>query len=496
GEVVKRYGKIDGIIHGAGVLRDGFLGQMTQDDFSMVANVKFLGAWNLFSAAEKAGLKFFVGLSSVAAIQGNPGQTNYAAANRIMSALIRYLRPKNTAVRFKALMLPPIEGAGMAEDREVREMLQRKGVGYIHVSELAGLFCRELFVAPADDDWVMFMTKLPAVKTAQINDTVDPLPGGKLGGATVAFSRESLPMIDEISSIDLRQGQLEAARSFSLEKDLWIADHKPFKFIKHPLVSAAMVLETFMEAAKVIYPHLHVRGVRQMRFMDMLQCPGGIVRPCRLSCRRVDASATEAMCEISLSAQQMSPTGRLTDRFTPHYTGQVLLDGGRGDLGEGETFSDFPIRPNELQTPPMDHAKILQWYTDFSGFENRYRVMDSLDGAGAGVVRGKTIYRQTNDFSHLQNTQYQYSPYLFESLMQLVAFYITATAPTQRQAMIPIEVGEMRFLRKCQEGEKITLEARMRMEDEKSFVWDARGIDDQGRTIMQVCGMRMQKVSE
>jgi len=36
----------------------------------------------------------------------------------------------------------------------------------------------------------------------------------------------------------------------------------------------------------------------------------------------------------------------------------------------------------------------------------------------------------------------------------------------------------------------------MRMEDEQGFVWDARGIDDQGCAIMQVRGMRMQKVSE
>ena len=92
-----------------------------------------------------AGLRFFVGLSSVAAIQGNPGQANYAAANRMMSALLRYLRRKNGAIRFKALMLPPVEGAGMADDPEVREMLKRKGVAYIHVNELAGLFCRELF---------------------------------------------------------------------------------------------------------------------------------------------------------------------------------------------------------------------------------------------------------------------------------------------------------------------------------------------------------------
>lgn len=493
-EVVKRYGKIDGIVHGAGVLRDASLAQMTPDDLSMVANVKFLGAWNLFSAAEKAGLKFFVCLSSVAAIQGNPGQTNYTAANRMMSALIRYLRPQNETVRFKALMLPPIEGSGMAEDPEVREMLKRKGVGYIHVNELAGLFCRELFVASADDDWVMFMRKLPAVKTARINDKMNRLSGGELGGGTMAFSCEHLPMIGGITSIDMRQGQLEVMRSFSLENDLWIADHKPFKFVKHPLVSAAMVLEIFMESARLLYPHLQVRGVRQMRFMDMIECPPGILRHCRISCRRVDALPGETMCEVSLSAQDISPSGRLTDRFTPHHVGQVILDGGQGNLGEG--FSDFPIRLDELQTQPMDHNKVLQWYADCSGFEGRYRVIDSLDGAGIEVVRGQATCRHMSDFAHLQNAQYQYSPYLFEALMQLVGFCVAAMDSMQRQAMIPVEVGEMRFLRKCWEGEQITLEARMRTQDEKGFVWDARGIDEQGCTIMKVFGMRMHWVSD
>ena len=307
GEVTERYGKIDGIVHGAGVLRDSLLSQMTPDDFSMVANVKLLGAWNLFSAAEKAGLKFFVGLSSVAAIQGNPGQTNYTAANRMMSALLRTLSRQNGNILFKALMLPPIEGAGMSEDPEVREILKRKGVGYIHVNELAGLFCRELFAAPADDDWVMFMRRLPDVKTARINDTINPLPGGELGGGTVNFNCEDLPMIEAITGIDMRQGQLEAVRSFSLEKDLWIADHKPFDFLKHPLVSAAMVLETFMEAARVVFPYLRVRGVRQVRFLDMIQCPPGVLRPCRISCRRARCIAWRGRCVKSLFQHRSCP---------------------------------------------------------------------------------------------------------------------------------------------------------------------------------------------
>ena len=494
GEVASRYGKIDGIIHGAGVLRDGLLSQMTPDDFSMVMDVKFLGAWNLFSAAEGAGLRFFVGLSSGAAILGNPGQANYAAANRMMSALLRTLHRNNGAIRFKALMLPPVEGEGMAEDPEVRELMKRKGAAYIHVNELAGLFCRELFTAPAEDDWVMFMRRLPSVKTAQLNDTARPSSGGKLDGGTVSLSADDFPMIEEVSSLDIRREQMEAFRSFSRDKDLWIADHKPFKFIKHPLVSAAMVLETFMEAARVLYPYLQVRGVRQVRIMDMIQCPPGVPRPSRISCRRVGNGLREVLCEVSLAIQEISPAGRLIDRFTPHCKGQVILDGGRGTLGEG--LPDFPVRLDELQTRPMDHKKVLKWYKDRSDLTDRYRVMEFLDGAGPGVVRGGTTYRETNDFANLRNAWYQFSPCLFEALLQLVGFHIAAMDPSERRSMIPVEIGEMRFLRKCLAGEQITLEARIRAQDNEGLAWDARGIDDQDRTIMQIYGLRMHWVSD
>ncbi|MGA2025748.1 MAG: SDR family NAD(P)-dependent oxidoreductase [Syntrophobacteraceae bacterium] len=493
-EVANRYGKVRGIIHGAGVLRDGFLSQMTPDDFSMVTDIKFLGAWNLFLAAEKADLRFFVGLSSVAAIQGNPGQTNYAAANRMMSALIRALRRKNGAIRFKALMLPPIEGAGMAEDQDVRELMRWKGASYIHVNELAGLFCRELFVSPADDDWVMFMRTLPSVKTARLNDMARPSPNRELDGGSASFSPEDFPMIEGISSLDIRREQLEAFRSFSREKDLWIEDHRPLAFIKHPMVSAAMFLETFMEAARILYPYLQVRGARQVRFLDMIQCPPEVPRSSRISCRRAGNGLPEVLCEVSLATQQISPTGRLTDRFTPHCEGQVILDGGEGYLGE--SFVDFPVLLDELRTRPMAHENMLEWYEKHSGLKGRYCVLELLDGAGPGVVRGRTTYRQTGDFANLLNAQYQYSPYLFEALLQLTGFYCVAMEMPEQRSLIPMEIGEMRFCRKCREGEQITLEARMRTQNEQGLTWDARGLDDQGRTIMQVSNMRMHWVSD
>ena len=493
GDVVSRYGRIDGIIHGAGLLRDGLLCHMPPDEFSPVIDVKFLGAWNLFSAAEQSGLRFFIGLSSAAAIQGNPGQANYAAANRMMSELLRTLRRKNGNILCKALMLPPVEGTGMAEDAELRELLKLKGVGYIHGNELAGLFCRELLIAPADDDWVLFMRKLPALKTVRLNDSALSALPEMLDGITVSLKPEEFPMIDQVACLDLNRGKLEAFRTFSLEKDLWITDHRPFTFVEHPLVSAAMVLETFMEAARILYPHLQVRGVRQVRLMEMIQSPPGVPRLSRISCQRIDNGLREITCEVSLATQELSPAGRVTDRFTPHCRGQVILDGREGYLGVG--LPGFPVLQEELQAAALDHNQVLRWYEERSGLKGRYCVMDLIEGAGPGVIRGRTTYREIDDFAHLRNTSYQYPPYLFEALLQLVGFNMAATNPLERRAMIPMEIGEMRFLRLCRAGEQLSLEARMRAQDDQGLIWDSRGIDEQGRTIMQLYGVRMQWVA-
>ena len=129
GRVVSDYGGIAGIIHGAGIIRDSFMEFMTAADFTQVVEVKLLGAWNLYCAAREHGLRFMVMLSSITAVRGNVGQINYCAGNRAMAALAHVIAARQPSVRAKALMLPPIEGAGMADDPELRELMQLKGMG-------------------------------------------------------------------------------------------------------------------------------------------------------------------------------------------------------------------------------------------------------------------------------------------------------------------------------------------------------------------------------
>ncbi|MCW8444838.1 SDR family NAD(P)-dependent oxidoreductase [Fluoribacter gormanii] len=77
----ERFGAINGIIHAAGLIHDGFIINKTPPEIANVLAPKIYGTCNLHAATLKEPLDFFVLFSSVAAVFGNAGQSDYAYAN-------------------------------------------------------------------------------------------------------------------------------------------------------------------------------------------------------------------------------------------------------------------------------------------------------------------------------------------------------------------------------------------------------------------------------
>lgn len=80
------FGRIDGIIHAAGTLRDSYLRKKTVGEMNDVFAPKVYGSVHLDAATREDDLDFFVLFSSLAAIGGNAGQCDYAYANHYMDA--------------------------------------------------------------------------------------------------------------------------------------------------------------------------------------------------------------------------------------------------------------------------------------------------------------------------------------------------------------------------------------------------------------------------
>ncbi|WP_245982487.1 type I polyketide synthase [Lentzea flaviverrucosa] len=103
-DVKARFGRLDGVVHGAGVLDDKLIEAKTQESFDRVWATKVNGA-------KAFGDGFLVLFGSVSGVFGNRGQADYSAANDALDRMARFWGAQRRVV---AVDWGPWAGAGMA----------------------------------------------------------------------------------------------------------------------------------------------------------------------------------------------------------------------------------------------------------------------------------------------------------------------------------------------------------------------------------------------
>ncbi len=139
-DVYARFGRLDAVIHGAGVIEDRLIEDKELDSFDRVFDTKVVGALALAQAV-KPDVKLVLLFSSVAAHAGNTGQADYGAANEVLNKLAALLDEKIDG-HVESVMWGPWR-TGMVSE-EVEAKFARSGVVLITPDAGARAFVREL----------------------------------------------------------------------------------------------------------------------------------------------------------------------------------------------------------------------------------------------------------------------------------------------------------------------------------------------------------------
>ncbi|HKO55065.1 MAG TPA: SDR family NAD(P)-dependent oxidoreductase, partial [Thermoanaerobaculia bacterium] len=127
--VIAEHGRLDGILHCAGMLADNFILKKTAAEFRDVLAPKVTGTFHLDQATKDLDLDFFVLFSSIAGAMGNVGQADYAAANGFLDQFAvhrnRLVAAGQRHGRTRSINWPLWEAGGMGADPATAELLQQ-----------------------------------------------------------------------------------------------------------------------------------------------------------------------------------------------------------------------------------------------------------------------------------------------------------------------------------------------------------------------------------
>jgi malonyl CoA-acyl carrier protein transacylase/NAD(P)-dependent dehydrogenase (short-subunit alcohol dehydrogenase family) len=251
------HGRIDVLLHAAGLERSHTLPDKDQREFDLVFDVKVDGFFHLLHAIGNMPINAIVSFSSIAGRFGNPGQTDYSSANDLLCKLTSSLRTTHPATRAIAIDWTAWGGIGMAVRGSIPKIMEAAGIDMLPPEAGIPIIRRELTMGGTRGEVVI------GQRFGALLSEWDATGGLDTAAQEVSPELARGPMIGKITSVGLHKG-------FTIETTLdptaqpFLHDHQ---IVSTPVLPGVMGIEAFAEAATCLLPGWHVDAVKDVEFL-------------------------------------------------------------------------------------------------------------------------------------------------------------------------------------------------------------------------------------
>jgi len=337
-----RFGRIDALIHGAGIIEDRLLVDKDPESFDRVFDTKVTGLLHLHHALRSDSLELVVLFASVAGRFGNRGQCDYAAANEVMNRIAAQL-DREWAARVISVNWGPWGQTGMASS-EVQRRFAERGVQLIGPEGGRAAFA-EMLETGAREEVEVILGDGPWRRAVAVDDR----------------SREAeLPLVTQPGVAN--NGHTEWTCILDPSQDLDLDDHR---LDGNPVLPVAVALEYIVEAVQKERPGWHVVAVRNFRVLSGVVLENG-PKQIRL--------ATQTVEVVSQNTSRVEVSVKLLDGDTGRqcYGARVELSTSRTAIPNDATkpLSDlqaFPMSVENAYERWLFHGPVFQTIEEIQG---------------------------------------------------------------------------------------------------------------------------------
>jgi hypothetical protein len=305
--VTERHGRVDGLIHAAGLEISRIVPDKKTSEFDMVFDVKSNGWFNLLSGLGETPIGAAVVFSSVAGRFGNAGQTDYSAANDLLCKCVssfRYSRPETRGI---AIDWTAWSGIGMAARGSIPAIMKQAGIDMLPPEAGIPITRRELLAGTNAE--LVIGQKLGIM----VNDFETE------GGLSVDSIKTEGLMTGKVTRLSLYDG-LTVETEIDPVKQPFLYDHQ---IDGVPVLPGVMGIEAMAEAALTLFPDLHIASIEDVNFLTPFKFYRNQPRVVTVQVIYTsDEFTIMADCRLTGSRKLH---GQEEPEVTTHFTGRVRL---------------------------------------------------------------------------------------------------------------------------------------------------------------------------
>ncbi|MFL6444996.1 MAG: SDR family NAD(P)-dependent oxidoreductase [Candidatus Sulfotelmatobacter sp.] len=308
GQVGKNSGRIDVLLHAAGLDRSRSLAEKEPREFDLVFDVKADGFFNLLHAIGDMPLAATVSFSSIAGRFGNPGQTDYSSANDLLCKITSSFRTTRPGTRGIAIDWTAWGGIGMATRGSIPKVMEMAGIDMLPPEAGIPLIRRELTSGGTRGEIVIGQSL--GVLLKEWDET------GGLDTAKVACNG---PMLGKIRSAGLF-APLTFETTLDPKLQPFLYDHQ---IDGTPVLPGVMGVEAFAEAALALLPGWYVEAIEEVSFLAPFKFYRHEPRTVTVE-TVVQPRSNELVAQCRLIGYRPLPNQK-EPQATTHFTARVLL---------------------------------------------------------------------------------------------------------------------------------------------------------------------------
>ncbi|HXW58650.1 MAG TPA: SDR family NAD(P)-dependent oxidoreductase [Solirubrobacteraceae bacterium] len=254
---LKESGRIDVLVHCAGLEISHFLPDKPQGEFDLVFDVKAEGWLNVLDALGDSAPGTAIVFSSIAGRLGNAGQTDYAAANDLLCKSVSNMRCRLRETRAIAIDWTAWAGIGMASRGSIPKMMAEAGIDMLPPDVGIPIVRRELTAAGPGGE-VLVAGSLGALLDQRH-------PSGGLDAERVGeiLAERAGPMTGRVAELTV-EGGLRVLTELDPSRQAFLNDHRIEGI---PVLPGVMGMEGFAEIARALLPGWEVVALEDVELL-------------------------------------------------------------------------------------------------------------------------------------------------------------------------------------------------------------------------------------